>query len=726
MSFSVQFEGTPDKKPVYQAVLFAPGGRILFQSPVEADAFTVPGDARQLRGARLFLLPLPPGGKPEQITVAQATDQPGSREVVLPLNPQPDTPVLITVAQQVWNFWFFCRCHVRGRVFNPCGAGYSPVMGARVHIMEVDPVWWWLTRLPDRDILSIRGQILEKVAQKTPVIPIPDPGPEIPGAAALSVAQASFRAGTTDLRSLSVTDQASPAVYAADLLPKENLMAFYSDSAAAVRGYLLENYKLLTPVWCWIESLFLRAQEIAVVDTNETGWFESDISYWCFGDHPDLYFWVEYNINGVWTTVYRPPVACHTYWNYACGSEIDIYLADDRIPCPASPTVPGRVVIVTTLGNNVNVSRVGQSGAHKGLSDSIFHPNALPGPFGGTLEPHVIFGEDLLTGANPVKYYRWSYAKEGTGEWSFTQHPVTRHYLHIEYVGGVPFPSFPVYSLGPDINGLMEIQTPRSPVTDDPWAILDARADTASAFFETVKLHLGSDTANPEFYELRLELFHADASPVDFTAEAVSLFMPEASQQAPFGQDPVTTVPIDASHNTAYQYLNETTGVFQGFKMVVRIDNNGTSAHIQETWVDMPSNKAGECGMIRYSDKNTSKAHLSFNAAHPFDFAWFGFGVYKGSAGTVHAVSGNVNDVPPVTAEDLNPVPPPSYLPSTDAYSFNHGDWRFDTDKPVGKLLGSCDEAAFAETLNVYGTTTDGWSRLGYDSSDVKAFALKQ
>lgn len=725
-SFKVQFEGSPEKKPVYQALLFSGNGKKLFQSSVESDAFTLPADAAGLRGARLFLLPLPPDRKEPDISLTQAADQPGSHEIILPAYGGQNNQIVITVPQPIWNFWFFCRCHVRGRVFNLCDGAYAPVMGARIHISEVDPLWWRLSRLSDRDILRIRDELLEKIRQKIPVIPIPDPGPLMPAVMAPSALQNARQTEAMNIERENISDPAPPApLYAADILPKENLMAFYSDSASSVRGYFLAYYQQLTPIWCWIEGLFLHFDEISSVETNESGWFETDIWYRCFGDHPDLYFWAEYNINGVWTTVYRPAVGCHTYWNYTCNSEIDIYLNDDRIPCPSNPTVPGKVVIVTTLGNSVSVSRVEQTGALKGLSDRIYHTDALPGPFGGTIEPHVIFGEDLLSGPNPIKYYRWSYAKQGDTEWRFMQHAVTRHYLHIEYAGGMPVPSFPIYSLGPDINGLMEIQSPRNPVTNDPWAILDARADTATAFFETVKEHLGMDVIHPEYYNLKLELFHADKTRADLTTEGISLFMPDPSEEGPFGQNPVTTVPIDAGHHPDYQYFDEVTGIFAGFKMVIRVDNNGTSALINETWVDNTTNKAGECGMIQYADKSTSKAHLSFRAKQPFDFAWFGFNIYKGSSGLVHSASANVNNVPPVTAEDRNPAPPPSYLPSAETYAFDHSNWQFDIDKPVAKLLEHCNEAAFAETLNVYATATDGWSRLGYDSSDVKAFALK-
>ena len=61
-----------------------------------------------------------------------------------------------------------------------------------------------------------------------------------------------------------------------------------------------------------------------MVYTNHQGRFDTTIYYPCFGDHPDLYFWVEYCIGGTWTTVYAPPIACNTYWNYVCGSSVTI------------------------------------------------------------------------------------------------------------------------------------------------------------------------------------------------------------------------------------------------------------------------------------------------------------------------------------------------------------------------------------------------------------------
>jgi hypothetical protein len=83
-------------------------------------------------------------------------------------------------------------------------------------------------------------------------------------------------------------------------------------------------------------------------------------------------------------------------------------------------------------------------------------------------------------------------------------------------------------------------------------------------------------------------------------------------------------------------------------------------------------------------------------------------------------VYGEVDNNPPVTVWDTVP-PVPAEL-----YSYNSVNNRFSSNKKVGTLLSGCDEAAFSEVLNVWATATDGWYRLGYDSSDVKAFALKK
>lgn len=87
--------------------------------------------------------------------------------------------------------------------------------------------------------------------------------------------------------------------------------------------------------------------------TDEQGCFDTIVFYPCAGDHPDLYFWVEYFIGAAWTTIYHPnPICCHTRWNYPCGNEVLLRVTDPRvILCGAPPSdLPGLQVAVMTQG----------------------------------------------------------------------------------------------------------------------------------------------------------------------------------------------------------------------------------------------------------------------------------------------------------------------------------------------------------------------------------------
>ena len=70
---------------------------------------------------------------------------------------------------------------MRGRVVRPVLIGGvlhdMPVCNARVHICEVDRLWWLIPRLPDPIINRIRDEILEQIEWPPRPIPIPDPPP---------------------------------------------------------------------------------------------------------------------------------------------------------------------------------------------------------------------------------------------------------------------------------------------------------------------------------------------------------------------------------------------------------------------------------------------------------------------------------------------------------------------------------------------------------------------
>jgi hypothetical protein len=724
INFEIAFESSDIKihclptDIFFEAHLLSRNGSILQSVSVQKGKFAFAVSPEELKASRLVLAPVNPQLEKERknsiSNTAKMLDKRVIYEPVLPEKPA-QTIILPDVPVAIWKYWCYCTCRVRGRVFNYCHGAYHPVYHAKVHVCEVDPIWLWLRRLPDDAILRIKDSILHpEIIERPPHIPIG------PGPVELSLDDRMMPENMEMIVAGLKTRMTSNTAASVTALPQQNIAILHTDSVHLIREYLVANYQLLYPWWCYWMPVYwwwwYNCDEITTILTNEQGWFDRNIYYNCFGDRPDLYFWVEYNINGVWTTVYNPPIHCNTHWDYVCGSEVDIYLHDNRIHCPGDPTVPGKVVIVSTLGNNVNVNRVQQSaGTNQGLAPDLGYGYTNFGPFGGSVEPHVYFGEQLIPSG--IKFYRWSYinvddydsSNPDTG-WSVMNDSVDRHYIHTNPDLSL---SSPVYNLGPKTgfvnNDLFEIQTARQPITNEPWnhQASDARSDTATAFFNTGKLA----PVLAGMYYIKMEFFNAAGVRVNLTDLGVDLQVPSATQPAPFGNSTINFVPAPTVNR-----LLDSSSKLLGFIMLIRVDNNITNAEIMQTTVGM--NVAGPCGMITYFNKATDLAHIAFVANHPNDYAYFGFNITKGSSGTVHSVSGTVGNIPPVVVTDNG-------APSIEPYAYNGAIDRFDADKHVSTLLGTCDEAAFAETLSVHGTATDGWGRVGHDSGDVKAFALK-
>jgi hypothetical protein len=248
------------------------------------------------------------------------------------------------------------------------------------------------------------------------------------------------------------------------------------------------------------------------------------------------------------------------------------------------------------------------------------------------------------------------------------------------------------------------------------WAPIDAREDSATAFFESHLENGGNAALAAGNYELRLELFKASAPgvPVNLTAEGVTLHIPTVP--APFGPGVVPTriVPVDPVAVPAMPDRVFTSGAdVVAFRMVIHVDNNVCEGAIYP--VSGPGLVVdAACGFIQYP--LNSNATISFRAHHPNGFARFDFDTNRGNAINVPAASaaGGVHD------------------PAVNGFVRNAPTSVFSKDVPIGPgagtLLGqTCTKAAFAETLQVDATATDGWRRLSHLDGDqpASAFALE-
>lgn len=595
----------------------------------------------------------------------------------------------IEVPGSIIDLWPLCFCWVHGKVVRK--SDNRAVCNARVHICEVDRIPLWLMKLPDLDIFRLRDDLI-KVLERPP-IPIPGPGP----------------------RRTALRFDPQPEPPAAMEMPLGLARNLRSASPVLLRNALVENWQLLLPWFChWPHWWWLfRCDEMTVVDTDEYGNFEATLFYRCGDDHPDLYFWVEYDFGGGYEVVYRPSKACHTWWNYECGSEVTIRITDPRVPgCEEEPDLPGCQVVVLSIGNGIAVQQVQSTGTEGLTNDGC--------PFGGTLEPRVDFSRTELIDNKGIPYYRWSYRRlSGPDGMSGVVAPGSEPLLappkamsadvYRHYKSGANYSSElmgPMPTTGPSpapLPNLFRIRPVVSP-SGDEWIVLNEHIDLATAHFHTDSL-AGAPSGTPlpddmaaGRYEMRLELFDAAGAPVNWTTAGIDLRITDAD--APFG-----TATVPKKDAPLHNRILSPSGDTMGFRMVVRVDNNRCQAEIHTVGGTVSPDPL--CGFHNYSIPGDT-ATLSFTARHPNNFAKYSFATARGAGPDlpVGGASGQVGD-----------AGGNGFVPA--------GAFRYAKPITVSSLLEACPNAAFSELLHVRAMATNGYGELNaYDMGDHAAFAL--
>ena len=698
-SWQVSTRQRPDFQLPLGAWLFDARGELAARAEVKDGRLQLSAKDLGRGPARLFIAPLDERLLQTPPTPAQL-QRLGAYEPVLPTGAQ--RAPLIEIPGQILDHWPFCFCWVRGRVERQLD--HRAICGARVHVCEVDRLPWLIYRLPERELYRLRDDLLKQLRE--PPLPQPDPGPEPFGRRNL------FRKGAIG-QEVALNPQPLPPAEKLEL-PLALQASLRSRSAPVLRQALAAQATLIWPWLCgwpyW--ARWLRCDEVATLITDDQGRFETLLFHNCHGDQPDLYFWVEYDFGSGWETVYRPRIACHTLWNYTCGTLVTLPVADPRVPgCEEEPDLPGRQVVVLGIGPNLAVREVQQAaGPTQGLDNG-------GAPLGASLEPRVDFSRSALIGAG-IPYYRWSYRRlsgpDGVaatvdassvplGSWQVMARDVYRHYKL-----GTSFPSErmgPMPTSGADaapLPNLFRIR-PAAPPAGTEWVVLDEHVDLATAYFDTHAL-AGTPTTPPWTddlaagrYELKLELFDQTGALVNWTAQGIDLRITD--QDAPFGTGTVTTSAVPAEHRVLVG------GATMGFRMVVRVDNNRCSADIQPVGGTVSPDPL--CGFHHYNNAGDTVG-LAFDAHHANGFAQYSFSVTRGpgpdipSAGT----SGQAGAA------------------GTNGY-VHTGSFRYEKAPTVGSLLGPCSNAAYAEHLQVTAMATNGYGRLsGYDAADNAAFAL--
>ncbi len=640
-------------------------------------------------------------------------------------------------------FWPFCSCRVTGKVSKWFSVDNTwedrPVCKARVHICDIDAILYWIYKIPDYIIAKIPELILNPQEVIKFPIPIPDPPPfSINSFAAPSPEKKSL------FRTTSVEEQQMDIAASLPELSIDIRQTLASGNLNRIRETIAANYTLFHPwlcLWPYYWPWFYRRRELAVVYTDANGRFDTLVSYWCTGDKPDIYIWVEYLINGVWTTVYEPPIPCYTFWDYACGTNINIHVTDPRVPgnCCCDCGIPGEAVWIRAVGGastahinqqnllqpppgqSVNYNRIGLTDA-AAIYDPWFLPTT-PGdfkrPFGGFPTFVVGFGTDMPNAG--MYYYRWSYKKVANA--SLTA--VSDSYKALLPVGGSVQKGYEFtyldshgvtqwapnsVKLGPftvGSNDNLYIIPPEypfmapfnAPETDPQWNEQTYR--NLSITFDSTDLRDAAMAKGDGLYAFKLEVFD----------QAGNLLT----------NVPKTTFKIPDYNSSGYSVNapdilldSPTLTTANGYNMLMRIDNSGCEAKIYTVKVNGVSASSDCCGFVAYRPGEVDAVlDLSFKAAHPNNFAVFGFSVERGACG----------DVPIADANGM-------VIDSANGYIRNNSSIY---DKPFtpSQLLESCysagaGKAAFAEILSVAAMATDGSYRLaGKDQGDIAAFALE-
>jgi hypothetical protein len=478
---------------------------------------------------------------------------------------------------------------------------------------------------------------------------------------------------------------------------------------------LLIPYVCLWPVyWPWIYTY----DEDTVVSTDCNGHFEMWENTYSEDGPLNIYIWVEAYINGAWVAVYKPSLPCNTWWNYSCGSDININITDARvIPCSCSQEGSGDAFWFRSIGNSGGALHIEQNMSNNRTIQGAAFPNVgctdIQGydwisPFGGGINLVVFAGENIYNSGTGVTHFRWKATRianesltpivSATPVILNAAGKISREYM--VHLDTFHYHSFNL-DIAPDGSGdNIAFRIPNQNISLEP-SILAAhpgKIPLVDIFWRDIFWSGGSIDSNSladGLYRFDLELGKYDSSG-NFVVTAVD---PNTFQISEFGN-------LDNSQNPSPAYLNMSGAKARNFTMLVRIDNAHCTAHIHDAVLIETLAKSGACGFIHYTNTN-QHVRLSFEASQPRNFAYFVYSVIKGN-----------NTVP----TGINPA---GYVDTSVGDFLLAGGVYWDDISVLSLLNGCPGQAAFSENLYVYSIATDGYRRLNeYDAPDVNAFAL--
>lgn len=699
------------------ALAYDSDGRMLGRGKVGDQTITFDLERRQLAHSRVYVLPRPPKGDRRF-----RDPSPADLEQLLSYRPpvrlnQEGQLTFERIPDHLIERWFWNRCCVQGDVHNRLtidGISYTyPVCNAVVHVCEVDRFDRIIFEIPDEIIDRMRERILDP-------IPLPRPLPDPPPFARREM-PAGFNGATPRPISLE--------------MPRELQMRMAASSNQQFRQLITANANLLRPLLCYFplfRNYIYRCTEVATAITDAGGRYEACFYYQDSSDAPDVYVWVEYEVDASTTITHRPSIACNTWWDYDHSHDIDIELSDARILPTCEDVLPGLATVVRTIGHSVRPWQIEQglpattsvpgNSAFRTVGLTRYATSALniygPGlaqqhlrPYTGQFPLYLQFSSGLPT--TGVQYFRWSYRRTHDPALSQLINPANLNsgWMHLtpaslgkSYFVDVVNPDGTVdietrtFPLGPQtVNGVQLYGIPPSNTA------LQALTGEPTARWKHDYTHTGTvdttDLAGDGLYELRLEMYNSAGNLADTPKGFFRMEDPTDVSTTTQMADPFLRQQTDGDDFTFHLRLRVDTEPVTGDIFAVQL--NGA-----EVMTD--------CGFVEYNPASPGNVSLHFSAQHPRGFGLFGFNVERGRATTAGPpwLPGDTRGM--VTGSSTTPSP----------YTLAGG--QYSHSIPVTDMLAGCGgKAAFSEVLTLVGLHTDGHHAGNfYRSSRHNAFAL--
>jgi hypothetical protein len=656
-------------------------GQLLAKSAVEegSTVLQIPATA-SARDVRIIVGPHVDGDNPP---TRSALIRRGASEQIVRVNPGVEQQaVRFHIPSEIWQCWFRL-CFVQGTLLKSVITGGIPVdlpvCSAQVQIWEVEPLEILLPKLPISVIDKLR-QIIINPPLASSIVPVnpnpPDPAPF-----------ANLAAISTRIKLAQPVPTATLAPTASPEFASLQILAQTSDSEA-FRQSLISYIPVIRPWLCELIPLFVTKSLVATVTTDRCGHFEDLIFLGCCSPNPNLYFTASIDFFLFSIQIYGPaPIACYTYWNYQCGTEVTLYTDSIFAPgcAPCAPVNAGENYVLFRAIGGVSLSSIyGASpllpSSPQGLAAGAVVAG-LNSPFGGLLLPRVEFDSSLLDN-NLAAYYQMSYWDTTQSKWVALTGDIYRHYN--EFVG-TQLVTKP-YLLGPVNVGatqnLFAIPPALPPVGD--WAYPNPAYDLANAQFPTTVLPTSVPGGTFGLYQLKLDLFDSSGNPVNIASAGITYYVP-------------STVELDGTIDTVDA---STLGLVNGNSLIISVyvDNRPTQAQLPGVSTPVNSTASDPCGILNYNTSGDN-VDIQYVAYQRGNFLYWDLGVVRGITGSVASTSGTTNAGSPGLPVDFN--------------------------NTVATLIGNCTQAAFGVNLDVYTLCTDGWSQLTqYDSAASIAFAL--